>query len=99
MEIEDDRVDWELKKFGKQKIVGVFEKEVQIYKKQLDMKPSEIRKHIYLYLDQRLPVVTEEEEQVIEIFDQRVKFYSTEYPFLSEEVIKKVIKEYLVNEI
>ena len=63
------------------------------------MKPSEILKYIYLYLDQRLPVVTEEEEQVIEIFDQRVKFYSTEYPFLSEEVIEKVIKEYLVNEI
>ena len=94
-----DEVGEALKRFGEQRIVEVFEKEVITYAKQLDMKPSEVRRDIYQHLDLKLAVVSEEAEQVIEIFNQRVRFYSDQYPLLTKETIKRVIKEYLVNKV
>ncbi|MCK4453826.1 hypothetical protein KAU51_00535 [Candidatus Parcubacteria bacterium] len=99
MEIIDEVAGEALKAFAKQKIIEVFDEEVQIYAKQLEeIKPSHIRMYIYYYLDGKV-AASEKVEQIIEIFEQRVKFYSTEYPLLSEPAIKEVIKKYLVNRV
>ncbi|MCK5044619.1 hypothetical protein KAR26_02735 [Candidatus Parcubacteria bacterium] len=85
-----------LKKFGRESIIKVFKEEVKTYAKLLDLSEKEVCHHIIQHLIYcALPSKSKKEAKVLEIFNERVKFYSTTFPLLTEEVIKEVIKEHL----
>ncbi|MCK4473809.1 hypothetical protein KAU40_00940 [Candidatus Parcubacteria bacterium] len=108
MGVIDEVVGKAVEAFGRQRIIGIFEKEVEIYAKQLDIRPSEIRSYIHLHLrlgstysiqNRRVAVQPKKAEQVIEIFNQRVKFYSDVYPLLTKQTIEVVVEGHLKSKV
>ena len=90
------QIDTALKIFAMARIMEVFNKEVKIYAEQLGTTQATFLNYIYEHLDEKQkPVIGAIGRKVVEIFNERVKFHSTEYPSLSEATIKEAIRQHL----
>lgn len=71
-----------------------FEEEIAVYGKILEMKEQTIKNYIRQSLENNHQPVSKEEYKVVEIFNQRVKYYSQKYaPLLTDKIIRNIIYE------
>ncbi|MFH1657530.1 MAG: hypothetical protein ABH919_03610 [bacterium] len=82
-----------LKRFGRARIISVFKEEAKTYSEIIEIPEELFIQYVKLHLSGE--AVPEKAQKVIEIFEERVNFYSRAFPAISAEAIKNVLKTYL----